>query len=294
MSNPDDFRCAVCGGRQLRQVHASLRATRFSVARCDDCGLEMLLPQPSWDDIRAMYDASYYKAWGMAETENDAVAHMKKSSFAHRLRELARWVPSGKLLDLGTASGFLLEAARDAGYDPYGVELSEYAAGLARKKFGDAHIWNGTLETCPFERHSFAAITMCDFIEHLPDPVATLALAREFLAPGGIALIVTPDTGSLTHQLMGRRWTHYKIEHLCYFNRTSMTRAADRAGFSVASFHRAAKRLSLRYVNSQLHVYRHWLLTPAVAAAHGIFFFARDLPVPITIGEFAAVLRPKA
>ena len=284
--------CVVCGGA-MRGLYPQIRGTSFGVERCAKCGLQMLSPQPTWEQIKAIYDASYYKAWGMAEGETQEVAAMKKSTFARRVREMKSFVAGGKVLDVGTASGFFLEVAAQSGYEPWGVELSEYSAKLAQQKFGVERIWNGTLETAPFARGSFAAVVMCDLLEHVSDPVATLRQAAEFLQPGGIVLVMTPHTGSLTNRLMGAKWTHYKTEHLCYFNRRSITEAAQRAGLEVADFRAASKTLTLRYVHTQMRTYPHWLLTPLVGAANAVGFFARDWALPVVIGEFVAILRKK-
>ena len=195
------------------------------------------------------------------------------------------------ILDVGTASGFFLEVARERGFDPFGVELSTYAANLAKTKFGDQRIWNGTLETAPFEKESFHAVTMCDLLEHVTDPLATLALAAAFLRPGGVILIMTPDTGSLTNRLMGHRWTHYKAEHLFYFNKDAMKQLAAKTGLDLLRFHAARKYLTLRYLHSQFQAYRHRILTPLTSSIHAVAFFARDWYIPLTIGEFVAVLR---
>ena len=53
-------------------------------------------------------------------------------------------------------------------------------------------------------------------IEHVRHPQETLLKANRLLKDEGLLLIVTPDTASLSHHLMGKRWTHYKPEHFFY------------------------------------------------------------------------------
>src|SRR6185312_12738538 len=101
------------------------------IERCGACGLQRLSPRPTVEEITALYGAEYFKAWGMEGGENQQVALMKKRTFRRRIGELRRFVNEGALLDVGAASGFLLEVARDAGFEPWGVELSTYAADLA-------------------------------------------------------------------------------------------------------------------------------------------------------------------
>ena len=286
--------CPICGGTAWRRVHTNIRATAFSVFRCASsgvCGVERLWPEPAWEQIKAFYDASYYKAWGMERGEVTEVGKMKKRTFARRVRQIQRFIATGKILDVGTASGFFLEVAQQRGFEPYGVELSEYSGRLAADKFGPPHIHIGTLETAPFLPAMFDAVAMSDLLEHVADPVATLTQAARLLRPGGVILVMTPNRASLTHHLMGRNWSHFKIEHLFYFDRKSITHAAKKAGLDVAYFRPAVKTLTLRYLHTQLRTYPHWLLSPLARAAYTLGFFARDWPLPVVIGEFVAILR---
>jgi 2-polyprenyl-3-methyl-5-hydroxy-6-metoxy-1,4-benzoquinol methylase len=283
--------CNVCGSIKSRRVQSHIRGTEFDVYRCaGDCGVEFLSPQPTWEQIRAIYDASYYKAWGMAEGEVTQIGQMKRHTFARCLRQTKRYVPGGKILDVGTASGFFLEVAQAGGFEPFGVEVSEYSGNLAAEKFGRERIHIGTLESAPFAAGTFNAVAMSDLIEHVSSPVETLTSAARLLRPGGVLLVMTPNRASLTHALMGKNWTHYKLEHLFYFDHRSLSHAARKSGLEIVYFRPAVKTLTLRYVHSQFATYRHWLLTPLVNAAHRLTA-AQDWPLPVIIGEFVAVLR---
>jgi len=244
-----------------------LRDTRFSVLRCRVCATERLHPQPSRDEIRSLYSADYYQSWNMRDGEKPVVAEMKKDTFRRHLRLLAGLVSPAKILDVGTATGFFLEVARDAGFDPYGVELSAYSGAIAAQKFAAGRIHIGTLETAPFPAGMFSAVAMSDLLEHVPDPLETLARARRLLSPRGVLMITTPDCQSFSRKIMGRRWTHYKVEHLFYPNRSSIELMADKCGFRVLHAERARKAMSLAYLHSQFQTYRHWALTPLAALA---------------------------
>src|SRR5258708_39591253 len=83
-------------------------------------------------------------------------------------------------------------------------------------------------------------------------------------------MIMTPDTGSLSNKVMGRKWTHYKLEHFFYFNRRSIGHLAAQYGLKIVHYERSKKALNLNYLHTQLNVYRHWLLTPLVNTLHTI------------------------
>src|SRR5437868_6140620 len=75
-----------------------------------------------------------------------------------------------RLLDCGAATGFLLDVARDLGYDPYGLELSEFGAGVIAGKLGADRVFCGELQHAKFDGvqpGGFDVVTMCDYIEHV-------------------------------------------------------------------------------------------------------------------------------
>src|SRR5439155_6595773 len=119
-----------------------------------------------------------------------------------------RYGRKGRLLDVGCALGDFLMEAKDAGWDVEGVEISHYAAQRARAR--GLRVTAGRLEELDLPAASFDVITLYDAIEHLTDPVATLAAVHRLLVPGGLLHLVTPYVGRVQARLLGRHWSHYK------------------------------------------------------------------------------------
>jgi 2-polyprenyl-3-methyl-5-hydroxy-6-metoxy-1,4-benzoquinol methylase len=281
--------CEVCGSSREEPMFEKLEH-RF--VRCGDCGLERISPQPSDATLAKIYGAHYYDAWGLHDSEA-TVAALKKRTFRYVLDRLPAAPPGTKLLDCGAATGFLLEGARARGYEPYGLELSEFGAGEIARKFGADRVFCGELQDAAFPSArpgDFGAITMCDYIEHVRDPRQTLALARKLVADGGALAITTPDAGSPSRRVLRTGWTHYKIEHLFYFNKRNLERLLKEVGFRSVKFYPLWKSLTLDYISDQFEVYPHPALTQL---ARGIQRFAparlRSLPLPFTTGELLAI-----
>jgi 2-polyprenyl-3-methyl-5-hydroxy-6-metoxy-1,4-benzoquinol methylase len=284
--------CIVCGDAGCRPLFRNIEQSRFGVARCPECGLEFLSPQPDPEEIAKIYSAEYYTSWDMKRSENEITAKMKRLTFARRLRELAQFVSSGPILDVGTATGFFLDEVMAEGkFDPYGIELSEYAGGIARGKFGAERIHIGTIETAPFPAGFFSAVTLSDLIEHVCDPTGVLTKVHRLLKPGGIAMIMTPDTSSISHRMMGRRWTQFKLEHLFYFSPATIRRIASSCAFQVLSVRRAQKVMTLKYLRDQFQVYRHPVLTPLSQCLGWTLKPWEKWPFPVTMGEMLVFLR---
>lgn len=280
--------CEVCSSSSSQLMFEKLA---HSFVRCDGCGLERISPQPSDETLAKIYGAHYYDAWGLHDNE-DTVAALKKRTFRYVLGKLGLPAQGPKLLDCGAATGFLLEVAKELGYEPYGLELSEFGANAIADKFGADHVFCGELQAARFEGVSkFDAITMCDYIEHVRDPRQTLELARGWLAPGGTLAITTPDAGSPSRRMLRNGWTHYKIEHLFYFNKHNLERLLKDVGFSSVKFYPLWKSLTLDYIGHQFEIYPHPALTPVARVLRHVPASIRATPLPFTTGELLAVAR---
>jgi hypothetical protein len=107
-------------------------------------------------------------------------------------------------------------------------------------------------------------------------------------------MISTPDIGSFSHSLMGKKWTHYKLEHFFYFNKASMGLAAEKSGLKLMHYERSKKALTLNYLYLQFKTYKHWLFTPISAMLYAISSKKiRERNFYFPIGEMTVVLRKK-
>ena len=245
------MRCPVCRGTAWRSER---NVGDHPLWGCSDCDVEFLYPQPDQAELTRIYGRHYYDAWGLDAAE-ERVRKLKMSSFGKLLTKIRTDIPpGGRLLDVGCATGYFLEAAREMGFEPFGVELSDYGAEVCRSKFGAGRIHAGSLETAVFKdcpENRVDAIIMSDLLEHVSDPPATLRTARRWLPRGGRLLITTPDIGSWSHRVFGRHWLHYKPEHLFYFGTKSLGRLLAGAGFGATVYWTVSKCLSLRYARHQ-------------------------------------------
>ncbi len=276
--------CEVCGAADFRPFGEK---DEHKFVRCAACGLERIDPQPTDETLDRIYGEHYYDAWGL-QTDQDAVEQMKRATF-HRVLRGIPGEPRGRLLDCGAATGFLMREAKDMGWDPYGVELSEFGAKKIADRFGKDHAFQGHLEDAPFEDGFFDVITMCDYLEHVRDPGRVLKKARELLAPGGKIALTVPHVGSLSQRTMGMRWTNYKVEHLFYFGKKNLETLLAKNGFHGYRAGPLFKTMNVRYMAHIFDEFPHWLFTPVMRTASKVL----PPPVmragfPITTGDMVA------
>lgn len=280
--------CDLCGSTEARKLFDK---SGDSYVRCGACGLVYINPPPTDAELSAIYDEHYYDAWGSG-VNTAHVAALKRRTFALMLGRLGRrtGIRSGRLLDLGCATGYLLEVAREQGFDPHGIELNPFSAKQAEEKFGKSRVHCGTVDDAPFAKGAFDVAVMSDLLEHVRSPRKFLARTYELLAPGGALIVVAPNVGGFSSKLLRQAWTDYKREHLFYFDKRSLTAVLRQASLEIREVRAFPKFLDLSYIRQQLIAYPTPLFTPLVRAMHFISpARLRRVAFPIFAGSMMAI-----
>jgi 2-polyprenyl-3-methyl-5-hydroxy-6-metoxy-1,4-benzoquinol methylase len=216
--------------------------------------LRRLLPLPTTAELRKTYGDRSYFTGELASLHDDLTKDYSPRSpivrlYRRHLDALAKAAPPpGRLLEIGGARGVFLDMARKRGYDVQGIEMNPYATRYANDEFGIPTV-QGEFESwrpdAPFD-----AVAAFDVIEHVPRPDLFLERMRDALAPGGVAVIGTPNASSLlgmaaeaTAWSSGGRsaypaWRFYgRGEHLTAFDRRSLSAALTKAGLRPVSWY---------------------------------------------------------
>jgi 2-polyprenyl-3-methyl-5-hydroxy-6-metoxy-1,4-benzoquinol methylase len=284
--------CKICKSENIFLYHTF---KFFPVLGCRECGTLFAEHPPKQERMDEIYGNDYYKGWeGMNNRLTRYTKSMKVYTFSAYFKLFSKFthMKNKKLLDVGCATGYLLEAAKKMGCDCYGVELSPFGATEASKKF-PGRIFNGTLEEARYKSESFDIITLTDLIEHVIDPVEFLKEVKRILKPGGFILIVTPDFHSWWAKFMKNKWTNFKEEHLFYFSSKSLKTLAGIVNLKTLYEKPVSKFLSLEYIYSQFTVFP----TPIFYHISRIFPFfpakIRLTPFPIGTGDILMILKKK-
>jgi SAM-dependent methyltransferase len=141
-----------------------------------------------------------------------------------------RWLlpTRGRLLDVGPNVGTGLTVASEQGWSARGLEINEAAARYCREQRG-LDVMAGTLEDANLPADSIDLVLMCDVIEHLLDPLASMRRVHAVLRPGGVALVSTPDISRLATRVLQIK----PDEHLFYFTAVTLGVLLGAAGFRV-------------------------------------------------------------
>jgi SAM-dependent methyltransferase len=280
--------CPICGGTDLVPFKkatfdpGSLRPDQvritdseygkvWDLGRCRSCGHIFADPCPSSEAIASLCSQ-------VEDPQYEEEAEGRSKNFIRLLSRMERLAPAkGELLDIGAATGILLDLARRRGWRPDGLEVSQWAVRVARAKYG-LRLREGDLLELDLPKERYAAVTMVDIIEHLPRPLPAAARAWEVLKFGGLLCLVTPDIHSLAARAAGRRWWHLRPGHLAYFSWTSLAGLLRRTGFRVVELRRYAWTFSAHYLLSRRPIFRR-------LADSGLASFLRGFPIKLPLGD---------
>jgi len=274
------------------QTELYARKKEYDIYRCSFCGLLFVHPLPK--DTGAIYSAGYFtgaeQGFGYVDYDEDKEA--MKDVFIKYLELIEGYKPrKGKILDIGAATGYFAGLAGQRGWEACGIEVSDYAAGLGRRKGLD--IRTGTVMDSDFENNSFEAVTLWDVLEHLPDPAGDLAKIHNLLKSDGIIIANTPDSASLYAKLMGRSW--YSLippEHLFLFSPKSLKIFLERQNFEPIKFLKIGKNFTVQYI---FQIMASWLkLKPLYRVSRSLKnTFLSRIAIPLDLRDNMLVIARK-
>lgn len=296
--------CPLCGGDEYGVVHEARYASEKDVdlvqkfrasgdellidrlVQCSACKLQYINPRLRGDLILSSY------AEGDDEVYVSQVAARERTFDASLARIEGLAGKRGRLLDVGTAAGAFLAAARARGWDAEGCEPNRWLANWGARHYG-VTIRPGSVFDQHYPSGSFDVVTLWDVLEHTTDPRATLERCRQLLRPGGLLVVNYPDIGSWIARLLGRRWLFLTSVHLHYFTRRTITQILQSTGFQVETIRPHVQRLELDYILSRGAVL-HGALAGASRRVAAALRLGRK-QVPYWLGQtFVAARRVRA
>ena len=226
--------CPTCGSRDAA---LELEKDHMTIVRCRAC--DLVYVTPTFDD------AHYREVYASAEYQ-EIVRDLGISSHHYRVQRFGtervalmrdhlttRPGRAVRYLDVGCSTGFVVEAARNQGWDAIGLDLNPSAIEFGRSRGLDVRV--AALEDAGFGSASFDAVSLFDVLEHLHDPVRTLRACIDLLVSGGILFLYVPNYDSASRLLMGAD-AHFiwPTHHLNYYTPITITDLVRRQGLTPA------------------------------------------------------------
>jgi SAM-dependent methyltransferase len=222
----------VAVATHVLDVPSTDTADRFTIARCDACGVLRTLPVPT--DLAPYYSTDL--AATMTEPGSRLFSSLRRMQLARELRRITRHGNPGTIVDIGCGTGDFVRVlahrgvrvvAADGGSRPPASLATERNVPYVRFDFETYELHDLDVPP-PF------TVVLRHVLEHVRDPAACLASlirqgARQFY-------IVVPNAGSLERRMLGPHWYLWDPpRHLWHFDPRSLADVCARVGLEIVS-----------------------------------------------------------
>lgn len=141
------------------------------------------------------------------------------------------------VLDVGCGAGEFLTAAKDAGYEVEGIDISQAAVAMCVERGLTARAANYVTDQV---KGDLDIITMWDVLEHLPNPASFIGRTSELLKDGGLFVAKIPYFAPLSVKLAKRAQKLRGAllgapDHVQFYTDKSLRTLLARYGFQVES-----------------------------------------------------------
>lgn len=260
--------CLLCGSDRLKRIQKDLSAedgSLFDILECVTCRLGMVHPILPPETLSGYYPEDYYSYREMVDKEEvKAGMYERVGRYIRTQTYQDHYLPiskktmklsdkvcmkvfallggfrfgfslppqnGGRILDVGCGDGFFLRSVKHIGWEVHGIEMSEEAVHRA-KNMGVEQMTQGTFDDASYPDNYFDVIRFWSVLEHIHDPVFTLAKVNRLLKPGGLLVLQVPNYQSAAARWAGPRWSAWDVpRHLYHFSYRSLKTLLEKSGF---------------------------------------------------------------
>jgi SAM-dependent methyltransferase len=196
------------------------RGTDLVIGQCASCGLIQVSGDP----------VPYYREVIRAAAFSEAMRGFREKQFSAWVSEFG--LAGRPILEVGCGRGEYLSLLQASGLKAHGVEYSAdavkacQAQGLAVER----GFITGPGASAPLAGQPFAAFFCFNFMEHWPDPVASLRGIHEQLGEGGLGFVEVPNFDMILEKGL---YSEFISDHLSYFSAETLTFTLQLSGFEV-------------------------------------------------------------
>jgi len=199
--------CPFCGSAEFSIYERFGSELQYTYVRCRNCTLVYQSPRPKYDQhfIDSAYASYYQFSENLDLNDQTSVQHSSVNMFQEEVQNLLKYDKRRtNVLDIGSAMGTFLFAAKPYYKKAIGLDVSEQMARFAERSTG-ATIYIQQFNDFSYPE-KFSLIHMSHVIEHVPNPVEWLNQAKSMLEDDGVLVINVPNKYSLA----------FRLQHLFY------------------------------------------------------------------------------
>lgn len=222
-------KCPWCDSEKT-QFHLWLKdefltQEEFQIYECLRCGLLFTEPRPKKSEIGKYYKSEEY--YSHQENKSGFIPKLYESVKSVNLRKKYKMatngIAKGRVLDIGCGVGDFLHTMEQKGWETEGIEPSEDAKAIAKKRIKAEVLDTEAQETLP--DNSFDLITMWHVLEHVDDLHWQLNQLERLVKPNGRVVMAVPNYKSYDGVFYKEKWAAYDVpRHLNHFNQETLVK----------------------------------------------------------------------
>ena len=239
--------CKSQSARNLGLIEGYKKGSFFDIFSCTNCGVNYASPLKIDNYIyNSIYKnvervpgySRYYKLSESILTEKDPLDFISKSEDCYYavieyLKKDIKNIKKVKIIEIGCGQGYLTYALKSAGFNITGIDISQEAIILAKKKYG-SNYYCGNLESFIKKTKEKPGYIICtELIEHLENPIHFVKNMLSLVSKGGKLIVTTPNKIDRNKSIWD---TDLPPVHLWWFTRKSITKIAERVNCKIAFF----------------------------------------------------------
>jgi 2-polyprenyl-3-methyl-5-hydroxy-6-metoxy-1,4-benzoquinol methylase len=229
--------CKLCGSTPLPFGSKRGRLTHraFHFYRCPDC--RFVFVGDPWTEYDKIYSEAYYRGLGVdpyidyvyeSNHQQETIRVYEWRGILDNIMALTSIRPETRWLDFGCGQGGLLHfCLQQVKASFVGFEEGWLSAGAATVGYPILRDREMLSAAAPFD-----IITAIEVLEHVPDPVETVALFRRLLKPAGLFFYTTGNPEPYLNNFIDWEYVYPEI-HVSYFEPDTMARLLKDTGFHI-------------------------------------------------------------
>lgn len=227
LTSSKSLSCCICGNSAESKVFKKIDS--HVLQRCLDCQLIRLsqvaiAPEEFLSDAAEQTDGKV-EYWGYPEYFKK-YADVFNHFFEDRFEKINSHLEiEGEWLDVGSGYGLWQNFLKKKKQSSFGIEIEKKA--FLHAQTDGVEIDLVSIQSFKTDKR-FAAITMCDVLEHVEEPLEVLQKCKDLLLPGGMLYIQVPNVIGLKYPYGD---TLGLPHHLWQFNPRTLQLLTQKAGF---------------------------------------------------------------
>lgn len=211
-------RCIVCHSKKIKKYFVANSTQYFE---CQDC-THVFAYKVSNANYDEYFQLEKYTKW----------KEYLHNIFEKRVRDIEKIQPNGRVLEVGSSVGYMLDIFKQHGYQVEGLEPSADGVNYCNNRGLVAHL--GYLEKNNLKAKGYDVVALNHVFEHMKDLDVSCRNIKRLLKKEGVVFIECPNFNSLEASVLKGRWRFLQPhEHYSQFSPKSMKKVLEKNGFEI-------------------------------------------------------------